>query len=311
LLPFLVFSSFRQYLQAMGVALPVVIIMAGANVVNILGNAAFVLGTWGAPRLGVKGSALSTCLARAFMMVSIIVYVFWRDQKKNLGLRMASRRLSQPHLRELVRLGTPASAQILLEAGVFSSASILAGWVGTVPLAAHQIVLQIASTLFMMPLGLGAATSVRVGQSLGAGDLQRAVRVGWTALGLVLTFMTGAGLLIFVLARPVVQVFTADERVVGLASGVLAIVALFQLSDGAQVVASGILRGTGNTRLSMYANLIGHWMIGLPIGYILCFSLKWGIQGLWVGLASGLTAVALTLMLIWRKKARKLIPQRV
>jgi MATE family multidrug resistance protein len=306
LLPFLLFMVFRQYLQAQGIAVPALVIMVVANAVNALGNWTFVFGHLGMPALGVMGAGLATFFSRIFMLAAIVVYTFWRDRKLALGLPRTQRALDPAKLREIIRLGLPSALQMLFEVGVFATATFLAGRLGAVALAGHQIVLQMASFTFMFPLGVSSATAVRVGQALGAGQKARAVRVGWTALGFGASFAVVMGLTMFLFSRTLMRGFTADEQVIATGSGLLLIAALFQVSDAMQVIGTGALRGIGETKIPMYSNLFGHWAVGLPTGAALCFSLGWGVRGLWIGLSIGLTAVAAALVLAWWRKSRHL-----
>ncbi len=310
--PWLLFSSFRQYLQGMGVALPVLYILIVANVINALGNWLFVFGfDWNvtiaaiplqlkvAP-MGIAGSALATGISRAFMFAALAAYTIAKSRRGGLGLFTAPLKFSFEKMRRLIRLGAPASGQLILEVGVFATATLLAGRLGAAPLAAHQIVLQIASFTFMVPLGLSSATAVRVAQALGAGDRSLARRTGWLSIGLSAGFMAFCGVMLLLFSKSLLGIFTSDSEVIRIGTGLVIIAGFFQLFDGAQVVGSGVLRGIGNTRASFIANLLGHWFLGLPIGAMLCFWAGWGVHGLWLGLSAGLVFVAITLIQTWR-----------
>lgn len=305
LLPFLLFSAFRQYLQAMGVAGPILVILLIANIVNAFFNWVFVFGNLGFPKMGVAGSGFATCLARTYSVVAIALYVLLRDRKQSLGLAKVSLKISYKRLGQLIRLGMPAGIQLLLEVGVFALATMLAGRLGAVPLAAHQIALHLASIAFMIPLGLSAAAAVRVGQALGQGHQHRAVRVGWTALGMSVVVMSVSGLTFYVAAEPLMRLFTIDEAVISTGASLMLIAAFFQLFDGIQVVGTGVLRGWGDTRSPVIANLVGHWLFGLPAGTLLCFWAAWGVRGLWIGLSTGLISVALMLLWVWSRRVAR------
>ncbi len=196
-------------------------------------------------------------------------------------------------------LGLPAGTQMALECGVFAATTALAGRLEPAALAAHQVALNAASMSFMVPLGISAAGAVRVGQAMGRRDTAAAAQAGWTALLLAAVFMSGAALAFVTFPAAIVRVFTPDATVIAIGVVLLFVAAVFQLFDGLQVVATGVLRGTGDTRTPLLANLVGHWCIGLPVGYALCFVRGWGVVGLWVGLCVGLVAVALTLVWVW------------
>jgi MATE family multidrug resistance protein len=204
-------------------------------------------------------------------------------------------------IRELARLGLPAAGQMLLEVGVFATSTLLAGRLAPEALAAHHVLLNIAGTTFMVPLGMSSAGAVTVGQAIGSGDPQDAKRSGWLALALGAGFMGLAAVMLLAIPRQLIGIFTTDPTVFAVAVPLLFVAALFQLFDGIQVVATGILRGAGDTRTPMLVNLVGHWLLGLPTGYVLCFLFGFGITGLWIGLSLGLTAVAVVLLAFWAR----------
>jgi MATE family multidrug resistance protein len=202
----------------------------------------------------------------------------------------------------LARLGVPAAAQVTLELGVFAAASALAGRLDAISLAAHQITLNLASLTFMVPLGLASAGAIRVGHAVGRRDAAAAARAGWTALLMGASFMASAALAFIGVPGLLVGIFTTNALVVSLTGRLLLVAGMVQLFDGLQGVSTGILRGLGDTRTAMLANLAGHWLLGLPIGYALCFWQGWGVVGLWIGLSFGLSAVAIVLVTAWRRR---------
>jgi MATE family multidrug resistance protein len=206
------------------------------------------------------------------------------------------RRFEPAVVRNAFRLGAPIGLQMLAEVGVFTIASIVMGRIGRTSLAAHQVALQLAGTTFMVPLGIGSAASVRVGQAIGRGDVPGTRRAGLVAIGTGAAFMLLCALLFVVAGEPLVRAFAKDAPVVRAAVPLVAIAAFFQLSDGVQAVASGALRGAGDTRWPLVSNLVGHYAIGLPTSLALAFGLGWGAQGLWWGLSAGLTGVAVALL---------------
>jgi MATE family multidrug resistance protein len=216
-------------------------------------------------------------------------------------------RLDVARVRRLVALGFPASAQVTLEVGVFAAATALAGKLDPVSSGSHQIALNIAALAFMVPLGLSSAGAVRVGHAVGARDVSRAVRAGWTALATGGVIMAVIGLALFLWPAVLISVFTTDQRVIDIGVRLLAIAAAFQLFDGTQAVVTGVLRGVGETRMPMIINVIGHWLFGLPVGYALCYWYGWGVLGLWIGLSIGLIFTALVLTGVWWQKTRVVI----
>lgn len=301
-LPLLLYAAFRRYLQAINAVRPVMIALVSANVVNAAANWALVYGHLGAPVLGVNGAAWATVISRVYMAAVLVGAIVAHDRRRAAALFAAAPKVEIARLRRLLALGLPAAVQVVLEVGVFASASAFAGRLAPVALAAHQIVLNMAAFTFMVPLGLSSAAAVRVGQAVGRRDPGGAARAGWTALALGLTFMLGAALTFLLAPHLLLRLFTTDPTVTRLGVSLLFIAAIFQLFDGTQGVLTGALRGLGDTRTPMVWNLAGHWLLGLPLGYSLCFWWGWGVSGLWVGLSIGLIAVGLVLLTAWVRR---------
>ena len=311
LLPLFVYFGARRYLQGMNLVKPVMFAMVTANLVNLLGNWMFIYGHLGAPRMGIVGSGWSTCVARVYMAVVLLAYIAYHDRRYKTGLRHI--RL-QPHfqrIKELLRLGLPAGLQMTLEVGVFAAATALVAKLDPVSLAAHQIALNMASITYMVPLGISSAAAVRVGQAIGRRDARGASHAGWSAIAIGSAFMTCAALAFLLAPRFIARIYTPDQAVIRMAVSLLAVAAVFQLFDGLQVVATGALRGAGETHVPMITNLISYWFLGLPIGAYLCFRLHWGAAGMWAGLCVGLVLIGSLLLWVWSLKVReleKLIP---
>lgn len=302
LLPLLLFSSFRRYLQAMNQVKPILFAMISANLVNAFGNWVLIFGKLGAPEMGAEGAGWSTTLSRVYMMAVLLAAIVWHERRERTGLWKTSLKFELARIRRLLSLGCPAAMQTVLEVGVFAAATALAGRLTPVALAAHQIAMQVASLTFMVPLGMASAGAVRVGQALGRHDPAAAERSGWMALVLGAGFMGLAGLGLLSLPHVVVRIFTVDAAVISLGASLLLLAAVFQLFDGVQVVATGILRGTGDTQTPMVCNFIGHWLIGLPVSYVFCFQMGWGVFGLWIGLSLGLILVGAVLLWVWSRR---------
>jgi multidrug resistance protein, MATE family len=301
-LPLLIYFGARRYLQAVNIVKPVTFALISANVVNLVGNWVFIYGHWGAKAYGVPGSGWSTLVARVWMAAVLVATLFLANRGDRLRLRRVSLGPDLSRMGHLLRLGGPAATQILLEAGVFSAATALIGKLGPLALAGHQIALNSASFTFMVPLGISSAAAVRVGQNLGRGDPRAAREAGWTAIVLGALFMSAMALLFVSGSRVVARIFSPDPAVVRTGASLLLIAAVFQLFDGMQVVATGTLRGMGDTRTPMLANLAAYWIIGLPLGWVLTFKMGWGAAGLWTGLCVGLILVGSVLVWAWERK---------
>lgn len=299
--PLLLYAAFRRYLQGMHIVRPIMFALVSANLINAGGNWLLIYGNLGFPALGVAGSAWATTAARVYMAAFLLIAIR-RAHRRRIGHPV--RVVFEPaRIRRLVALGFPAAAQLTLEVGVFAAATALAGKLDPVSSGSHQIALNLASLAFMVPLGLASSGAVRVGHAIGARDLRRAAHAGWTALGTSSAVMLAIGVVFFAWPVPLLRVFSDDPRVIEIGVGLLAIAAAFQLFDGAQAVATGILRGAGDTRTPMITNVVGHWVLGLPTGYVLCFVLGWGVAGLWLGLSVGLVFVSAILTVVWWRRA--------
>ena len=303
--PLLLYAAARRYLQAIGVVAPVMFALLTANVVNALGNWVLIFGKFGFPALGPEGAAWATVISRVYMALVLVWAIIVHDRRR--GRDAVWRVPRAPSLHDLVRLtrlGFPAAMQITLEVGVFALASALAGKLSPVALAAHQVALNLAGLTFMVPLGVSSAAAVRVGHAVGRRDAIGLRAAGWTAIAAVVAVMGTAALVFIIAARPLVALFTRDAAVLDVGVVLLAVAAMFQIFDGLQVVATGALRGVGNTRAAMVWNLIGHWLLGLPTGWTLCFVVGWGVVGLWLGLSIGLIVCGIVLVVVWHRASR-------
>lgn len=308
-LPLMLYFVFRRYLQAMGIIKPVVFALTSANLVNLFGNWALVYGHLGFPALGVRGSGWSTFTSRLYMVVVLVVAAVYYDRKRSSGLWIASRRLELHRIRELLRLGLPAAAQTVLEISAFSVTTVLIARLGAVPLAGHQIAVIVASTTYMVPLGIASAAAVRVGHAIGARDTRAAAHAGWMALLFGAIFMSCSALALFLFPRAIARIYSPRPQVIGMGATLLMVAAVFQLFDGLQTVATGALRGAGNTRTPMLAHLLGYWIIGMPLGAVLCFKFGFGAVGFWTGLCVALILIGIMLLVVWQRTVTTLTSQ--
>ncbi len=299
----LLYAALRRYLQGMGVVKPIMFALVSANVVNAAADWALIYGKLGMPAMGVAGSGWATTFSRCYMAGFLAVCVVRHDLRNQSGL---FRTRFAPRFEALVRLlaiGAPAALQVTLEVGVFAAATMLAGKLDPVSLAAHHVVLEIASVTFMIPLGLASAGAVRVGQGLGRGEPAAAGRAGWIAVILGAAFMTASGLVMAAFPRALAALFTTDLEVIALAARLMLVAAAFQLFDGLQGVSTGTMRGAGDTRTPVVCIIGAYWCVGLPLGYALTFPAGYGVVGLWIGLAAGLAVSGVAILLAWNRKA--------
>ncbi|MEN0064667.1 MAG: MATE family efflux transporter [Myxococcota bacterium] len=277
--PLLAFAVMRQWLQGDGVMLPGMLAIGVANVANVVGNA------WLIEPYGVAGVAWSTVIVR-WLALFVLIAISHRPLRRSWPDAPV---LDPTALVRLTTIAFPVGVQVGLEVWAFSSAALLAGSLGTTAVAAHVSALNVVALAFMMANGLSAAAATRVGNLVGAG--QPWPTAATMALGLVVGFMSVTGLVFFTFPETIGRVYASDPEVVALIAAVLPVGAAFGLFDGLQVVAFGILRGLGDTRVPSTFNLIGYWMLGLPLGALLA-NTSLGLVGVWVGLAVALVIVA-------------------
>ena len=292
-LPYLMFGVLRQALQAMHHTRAVVAAMVAGNVANLVGNVALVHGRWGAPPLGAVGSAWSSTAAR-WLMAAVLLAAAW--PVLGPALRPWRRAALAPRaLGSLARVGAPIGVQQCLEFFAFGLTGLMMGRLGTVPMAGHETTLNLAALVFMVPLGVGAAAAVRVGQAVGRGDPAGARRAARMATVVGVGFMAATAVAMLGAPRALAGLYTTDAAVLAVAAALIPLAGVFQVFDGLQVVSLGVLRGVGDTRGPMLINLVGFWLVGLPAGAWLCFGRGLGARGLWWGLVVGLATVSVVL----------------
>lgn len=287
------FQVLRQYLHGAGWMRPAMLVVAAANGVNALANRALIYGGLGAPAMGAVGCAWATLLARVFMLAGLLALGWPLVLRGRPGWAGA---VTRQRMSALARDVLPVGFQVGLESWAFGGSTLMAGWLGATAVAAHSVVLNMGALSFMVPLGISAAASTRVGNLLGAGLPW--VRAGWVATGMGAAVMCASAALYALLPEPLLRLYTDDAAVIAVGVTLIPMLATFQLFDGVQVVCFGVLRGAGDTRWPALANIVGYWVLGLPIGAWLAFRGGWEARGIWAGLAIGLAVVAL--LLLWR-----------
>jgi MATE family multidrug resistance protein len=290
LVPVFYFQVQRQYLDALGRPWVGTTILLADVGLNALLNWMFIWGHLGAPALGLTGSGVATLVART-LAVGIIALWLRGEPRAAGGLR-------RERFRGMLGIGVPAAGSLLFESGAFAAAALMMGWLGAVPLAAHQVALSCAAFTFMFPLGLSMATSIRISKARGEGRMAALRPIGFGALGLssvvMLAFAT-----VFALGGPwLARGFTPDRTVVELAGRLLVVAAIFQLFDGGQVVSAGALRGLTDVKVPTAITFTAYWVIALPGAYLLAFHTPLGPLGVWTALAAGLACAAV--LLGWR-----------
>ena len=303
ILAFFAFVVLRQTLQAMDRVRPIVVAIVAANLVNVLLNWLLVFGHWGFPALGPIGTGWASTISRWTMLMILAVLTLRRLWPY---LRPAGAIVLQPRpLWRMLRLGAPIGAQFQLEMGAFAVVALLMGWLGTAQMAGHQVAINLASLTFMVPVGIAQAGAVRVGQAVGREDPAAARMAVKSALLCGTGFMALAAVVFLTLPGPLTALYTDEPEVVAVAVALIPIAGVFQVFDGLQAVAAGLLRGVADTTVPFLANLAAFWAIGLPVGIYLGFRTTAGPVGLWWGLVAGLALVALVLVLRLRVRMRR------
>lgn len=291
---YFLFFALRQPLQAMHVVRPAAAAIVAANLVNVAANWVLIFGHLGAPALGAAGSAHATSLSR-WVMFLFLAYASRHTLAPYLpGWRgfTAEAVSLRRHLR-LLRIGLPIGALNAIELGLFVGVALLMGRMGVEALGGHQIAINLASLSFMVPLGISGAAATRVGNAIGRGDMPGARRAAAACLLLGAGVMILFALLYAFLPGPLARLYTSDPAVIAMAVTLLPIAAVFQVLDGAQVVAAGVLRGAADTTIPAVIAILGFWGIGFSCSWYLGFRAGWGPAGLWWGFTAGLAAVTL------------------
>ena len=303
---YIVLRSFISALERPGWALVIVFVAVACNVVF---NWVFMFGNLGFPAMGIAGSGLATSLSSMLMFVGMAAVVMLERRFRRYRLFGRFWRSDWPRFKGLLRLGLPIAGILAFEVTIFNAAALLMGLIDADSLAAHAIAIQISSITFMVPLGLNQAVTVRVGLAHGAGNPEGVSRAGWTAYVIGVAFMALMALMMILWPRLLISAFIdlsapANARVIGLAVSFLVFAALFQIFDGAQAVAAGMLRGLHDTKIPMIYAAIGYWGIGLPLGVLLAFHFGFNGVGIWAGLSIGLAVVAALLLGRWLRRDR-------
>ncbi|MDX1439372.1 MAG: MATE family efflux transporter [Rubricoccaceae bacterium] len=300
--PNLWFTALRGFCEGLGRPRPVLIVTLVAIALNVFGNWVLMYGKFGFPALGLEGCGWSSAIVYGGLFLMTLAYVQYDRGFRLYQVFSTIRKPDREHFQTLLRLGWPIGTQFGLEAGLFLTATLLVGLFGEAALAAHQVALNASSVTFMVPLGIGMAATVRVGQLTGARNHGGAARAGWTAIAFGTLFMCCSALLFWLRPEWVVWLYTGQETggqvgedVVKLAAVLLGVAAVFQIFDGLQATAAGSLRGLKDTRVPMLIGALSYWVIGIGTALVLGFGLDWGARGVWWGLTLGLLTAAVLL----------------
>ena len=306
MLPMLLAMSFKQFSEAMNHPWPPMLILLGSVGLNVVLNWILIYGNLGAPAMGLTGAGLGTLLSRVAALLAVVAYLFRARRFAGALPEVWTSALEWARLRSMLAVGLPAAGQLLLEVTAFSVATIMMGWLGTQALAAHQIAFTCASTSFMFPLGIAMATSIRIGQALGANEPERVRAIGLTSFALSALVMSAMALVFAFGNAQLARAFVDDAATSSLAAKLLVIAAIFQIFDGLQVVGAGALRGLNDATAPMIVCLVAYWIFFIPFACLAAFRFGFGAPGIWYGLATALGLVAVSLFVRFLVKSARL-----
>ena len=305
--PLMTYQTYKQFIEGLSVMKPAMVISLLANIINAFANWILIFGKFGFPELGIAGAAWATFASRVFMALAMMFYVMINSRFKQYDVNFHFRGLDFKVIKKIVSLGLPSGFQYFFEVGAFSFAVIMIGWIGANELAAHQIAINLASISFMAVLGISQAASIRVGNAMGEQSILKIRKAGFTGIFLGASTMFLAGVTFIILNEFLPTLYISDKNVIEIASRLIIIAALFQLSDGTQAVGIGILRGLTDVKGPTIITFVAYWVISLPIAYMLAFNFNLGVDGVWYGLLIGLTASAIMLTARFNYKSKHLI----
>ncbi len=295
---FMLFLTFKQFAEGLSDTRFAMIASIGANLINILLNYLLIYGHWGLPELGLDGAGYATLISRGIMALVMVIYVLKNERFRNHLKDWITTKWHRSYFKKLLDLGIPGGLQYVFEISAFALAAIFAGQISATALAAHQVAISLAALSYMAASGLGAAATVRVGNQLGKKDFVNLKQAARSCFVLALVFMAFCGLFYFLGRDYFPLMYTEDVEVIKIASSLLVIAVVFQLSDGLQVAVLGALRGLSDVKIPTIITFFSYWIIGIGGAYGMGIYLEWGPQGIWYGLASGLTVSAI--LLYWR-----------
>lgn len=309
ILPFMAFQTLREVSEGLGYTIGVTVATILANIINIALNYVLIKGMFGLPAMGVQGSATATLIARIFMMIFLYVVMFKHETTRQYlrAFTIKFNELRKTMFTKMLKLGFPTAMQMFFEVTAFAGAAFVCGLVSSKDIASHQIALSMASFTFNLCVGFSVASTVMIGRKLGEKNFTELRKVGINNMKISFIFMLICGLF-FIIGRNVLPTFFTqkeDVEVILLASKLLIIAALFQLSDGVQVTVLGILRGIQDVKIPSYLTFVAYWIFTIPLGYFLCVTLNMGAFGMWIALGLGLTLSACMLVIRFLRLSKR------
>lgn len=306
IIPFLFFTFFKQFLEGLGNTSVAMVITLVMNGLNIFLNWLFIYGNWGCPELGAMGAGIGSLVARTGMPLCFLAVMYVRREWKEYLLAIKLNRFRRSILKELTKIGFPIGVQTLMETIAFTAAFIIIGWISKEALAAHQIANQLCDMTFMVILGIGSATTIRVSHQLGANNIEGVRMASNASIHLVLIINVIGAALMIGLCNQIPLIFTKDQEVIAIASKLIILAGVLQVADGLQVVAASMLRGITDVKVPMVIAMISYTIICLSVGLFLAFPMHMGASGIWIGFVVGLSVAAICLHIRCRIKFQQL-----
>jgi len=303
MLPMILFMILKQFSDGLGETKWPMYLSLAALPLNAGLNYLLIFGTFGFPRMELMGAGIATFLTRVFLLLAMILLLLYRKTyQPYLRHFRESAFLRLSGIRDILRVGIPSAVQYGMEAGAFAVSGLMSGWLGYVQQAAHQIALNLAAITYMVSLGISSAGSIRVANAHGQGDREQVRRIGYGNFAMAIGYGLFSALLLVLGREFFPQLFNKENQVLAFTGGLMVLAGLFQISDASQAVGVGLLRGIQDMRIPTLIVFIAYWVIGIPVGYMLAFSMEWAVYGLWVGFIVGLSISAILLFLRFRHK---------
>ena len=292
LIPLILFQTFKQFIEGLGFTKPSMYISVISNVINIVLNAVLIFGLFGFPRLEIIGAAYATLISRVIMFLLILIYCL-NDRRFSKYILKRKFLVNLNHIKDIFRIGFASGLQYIFEVGAFSVATVMTGSIGAIHLAAHQIALNLASISYMIASGIGSASMISLSYYDGKRNFEDMRRSGFASFLLVFILMIVSALVFIIFRNYLPVLYVDDSSVINIASTLLIIAGLFQISDGIQAVGLGILRGIRDIKKPTIITFISYWIISIPLSYFLGIEYGYGVYGIWIGLSVGLTLAAI------------------
>ena len=292
LIPLILFQTFKQFIEGLGFTKPSMYISVISNVINVVLNAVLIFGLFGFPRLEIIGAAYATLISRVIMFLLILIYCL-NDRRFSKYILKTKFLVNLNHIKDIFRIGFASGLQYIFEVGAFSVATVMTGSIGAIHLAAHQIALNLASISYMIASGIGSASMISLSYFDGKRNFEDMRRSGFASFLLVFILMIVSALVFIIFRNYLPVLYVDDSSVINIASTLLIIAGLFQISDGIQAVGLGILRGIRDIKKPTIVTFISYWIISIPLSYFLGIEYGYGVYGIWIGLSVGLTLAAI------------------